>query len=204
MANKEIISLPAMESMTDDTMIPVYQPGAESPAQRMRGAQFKAYAEQSVQGYVRIVEESRAEAEVAAQRAKQFMSYAVAAANSADGFAADAQTSMQAAESSMQAAAESSKSASAASAVAQDSSASALQSAQSADQSSKNAQLFEASAGASAQAAQDERLAAEAARDQAQLAAEKDITDLDDDGKIYTADWVIKGGHPVLVLHEKA
>lgn len=45
MADKEINALPELEAVTDDTLLPVYQPGAVTPAQRMSGAQFRAFAE---------------------------------------------------------------------------------------------------------------------------------------------------------------
>ena len=45
MADKEIAMLPASDGVTDDTLIPVYQPGALDPAQKMTGGQFRAWAE---------------------------------------------------------------------------------------------------------------------------------------------------------------
>lgn len=45
MADKEIVALPESTGVTDETLIPVYQPGAVDPAQKMTGAQFRAFAE---------------------------------------------------------------------------------------------------------------------------------------------------------------
>ena len=45
MADKEISNLPELEELTDDTLIPVYQPGSQNPAQSMSGAQFREFAE---------------------------------------------------------------------------------------------------------------------------------------------------------------
>lgn len=45
MADKQIKELPDLKQVTSDTLIPVYQPGSVSPAQKMNGAQFRAFAE---------------------------------------------------------------------------------------------------------------------------------------------------------------
>lgn len=45
MADREISMLPALDAVTDETLVPVYQPGAQNPAQSMTGAQFRAFAE---------------------------------------------------------------------------------------------------------------------------------------------------------------
>lgn len=45
MADKEIINLPAAPAFCDDAMILVYVPGSTTPAQRLTGAQLRAYAE---------------------------------------------------------------------------------------------------------------------------------------------------------------
>ena len=65
MADKRIVDLPALQKVTDDTLIPVYQPGAANPAQRMSGKQFKEFGEGAVSQYA----ESASNAAAAAQSA---------------------------------------------------------------------------------------------------------------------------------------
>lgn len=65
------------------------------------------------------------------------------------------------------------------------------------------AQDVEVSVSQSASVASAAQAAAEAARDEAKLAAEKDLTDVDDGGKIYSADFIVRNGHPVLILTER-
>lgn len=45
MADKEIVNLPAAPAFYDDAMIVVYVPGSATPAQKITGAQLRAYAE---------------------------------------------------------------------------------------------------------------------------------------------------------------
>lgn len=49
MGDKEISMLPETQGVTDDTLIPVYQPGATEAAQRMNGKQFAEFAVRQVQ-----------------------------------------------------------------------------------------------------------------------------------------------------------
>ena len=67
MADKEIAMLPGSSGVTDDTIIPVYQPGATEPAQSMTGAQFRKWAEDSVQPQVEAAEAAAKEAEKIAE-----------------------------------------------------------------------------------------------------------------------------------------
>ena len=70
MADKEIAMLPGSSGVTDDTIIPVYQPGALEPAQSMTGAQFRKWAEDSVQPQVEAAEAAAKEAEETAKSIK--------------------------------------------------------------------------------------------------------------------------------------
>lgn len=63
MADKEISMLPATTGVTDDTIIPVYQPGALDPAQKMTGAQFRAWAEECVRIFAELAEQHALTAE---------------------------------------------------------------------------------------------------------------------------------------------
>lgn len=51
MADKNIAELPEVAAVTDDTLIPVWQPGAADEAQSMTGQQFREFAEASVKPY---------------------------------------------------------------------------------------------------------------------------------------------------------
>ena len=44
MADKEISMLPALPSLTDETLIPVHNPGSTTPANKMTGKQFADFA----------------------------------------------------------------------------------------------------------------------------------------------------------------
>lgn len=45
MADKQITELPANSGVTNETLFPAYQPGAVAPAQKVSGAQVRAFAE---------------------------------------------------------------------------------------------------------------------------------------------------------------
>jgi hypothetical protein len=51
MADKTIADLPALQAVSDETLIPVYQPGAVDLAQRMSGKTFRRFAEEAVRPY---------------------------------------------------------------------------------------------------------------------------------------------------------
>jgi len=51
MADKNIAELPELAAVTDDTLIPVWQPGAADEAQSMTGRQFREFAENCVTPY---------------------------------------------------------------------------------------------------------------------------------------------------------
>ena len=62
MADKQIVELPMLQALTDETLIPVYQPGALSPAQKMNGKQFSAFAKAAVEEFSSLASESAAAA----------------------------------------------------------------------------------------------------------------------------------------------
>lgn len=76
MADKEISMLPESSGVSDDTVIPVYQPGALTPAQKMTGAQFRRFAIEAVQPQV---DDAKKFAEAAAESAKSINAEAVKA-----------------------------------------------------------------------------------------------------------------------------
>ena len=51
MADKTVADLPALQAVSDETLIPVYQPGAANPAQKMKGQIFRQWAEANVKPY---------------------------------------------------------------------------------------------------------------------------------------------------------
>lgn len=56
MADKQITELPAASGVTNDTLIPVYVPGALTPAQSMTGAQFRQFGADAAQEQVAKVD----------------------------------------------------------------------------------------------------------------------------------------------------
>lgn len=99
MADKEIINLPPLGVLTDDTLIPVYQPGSPSPAQRMTGKQFSEFAEAAARAHAQAAEASKKSAAASAQSAASSASSATAAAKNANQFSNDAAAAKKAAES---------------------------------------------------------------------------------------------------------
>lgn len=71
MADKQIVELPALSQVTDETLIPVYQPGASSPAQRMSGKQFRNFAEETAVQYVSFAQDAAIAAGIAAKKAEE-------------------------------------------------------------------------------------------------------------------------------------
>ena len=65
MADKQITELPAASGVTNDTLIPVYVPGALTPAQSMTGAQFRQFGADAAQVYVEKAESAAERAEAA-------------------------------------------------------------------------------------------------------------------------------------------
>ena len=63
MADKQIVELPHLPAVTDETQIPVYQPGAAEPAQRMSGKQFKEFGESAVVVHVQRAVDAAAAAQ---------------------------------------------------------------------------------------------------------------------------------------------
>ena len=57
-ADREISMLPALDAVTDETLVPVYQPGAQNPAQSMTGAQFKEFAKIAVENEVQLARDA--------------------------------------------------------------------------------------------------------------------------------------------------
>lgn len=96
MADKQITELPAASGVTNDTLIPVYVPGALTPAQSMTGAQFRQFGADAAQEQV-------AKAESAAERAESAKNTAVSAAETVGTAVDDANAAAVAAESSRQA-----------------------------------------------------------------------------------------------------
>lgn len=70
MADKEIAMLPASDGVTDDTIIPVYQPGALEAAQHMTGGQFREWAEHSAKPFADQAESAADRAKAAAEKAE--------------------------------------------------------------------------------------------------------------------------------------
>lgn len=62
---KTIADLPALQAVSDETLIPVYQPGAADPAQKMKGKQFREFAEQAAEQYVDGATDAAGRAEAA-------------------------------------------------------------------------------------------------------------------------------------------
>ena len=52
MADKSIADLPVLQAVDDTTQIPVWQPGATNPAQKLAGSKFREFAEQAAEQYV--------------------------------------------------------------------------------------------------------------------------------------------------------
>ena len=77
MADREISSLPKATQITVDSLLAVFVPGAESPAQAATGQQFANFARESVQEFI-------GQAEAAAEDAKQHKADAESAANRAE------------------------------------------------------------------------------------------------------------------------
>lgn len=96
MADKQITELPAASGVTNDTLIPVYVPGALTPAQSMTGAQFRQFGADAAQEQV-------AKAESAAERAESAKNTAVSAAETIGTAVDDANAAAVAAEASRQA-----------------------------------------------------------------------------------------------------
>lgn len=96
MADKQITELPAASGVTNDTLIPVYVPGASDPAQSMTGAQFRQFGADAAQKYVE-------KAESAAERAEIAKNTAVSAAETIGTAVDDANAAAVAAEASRQA-----------------------------------------------------------------------------------------------------
>lgn len=80
MADKEISNLPELEAVTDETMLPAYQPGAQNPAQRISGAQFREFAQAAVGEHTAAAQQAAQTAQTAAGQAQNA---AGAAANQA-------------------------------------------------------------------------------------------------------------------------
>lgn len=68
MADKQIVELPTVAAVTDDTLIPVYSPGSTDPAQKMTGKQFRAFGADAAQEQVDAAEAAANRAEEAAIR----------------------------------------------------------------------------------------------------------------------------------------
>ena len=96
MADKQITELPAASGVTNDTLIPVYVPGASDPAQSMTGAQFRQFGADAAQEQV-------AKAESAAERAESAKNTAVSAAETIGTAVDNANAAAVAAEASRQA-----------------------------------------------------------------------------------------------------
>lgn len=71
MADKEISQLPSTPAVTSETLIPVYQPGSASPAQKMTGAQFADFAREAAAADVQRAVDAAGEAEAAQQAAQK-------------------------------------------------------------------------------------------------------------------------------------
>lgn len=52
MADKSIADLPVLQAVDDTTQIPVWQPGATNPAQKLAGSKFREFAGQAAEQYV--------------------------------------------------------------------------------------------------------------------------------------------------------
>ena len=69
MADKNIAELPELAAVTDDTLIPVWQPGATDEAQSMTGRQFREFAEASVKPYSNGADAAAKSAAISAETA---------------------------------------------------------------------------------------------------------------------------------------
>lgn len=72
MADKSIVDLPQLSEVTDATLIPVYQPNSDNPAQKMPSSVFRNWAEDAVFPAAKTAQEAAVtatEAEVSAQSA---------------------------------------------------------------------------------------------------------------------------------------
>lgn len=56
MADKQISELPVAEKVTDETLLPVFQPGSVSPAQQMTGKQFREFGEATAAPYAALAQ----------------------------------------------------------------------------------------------------------------------------------------------------
>ena len=65
MADKTVADLPALQAVSDETLLPVYQPGAANPAQKMKGQIFRQWAEACVTPYSTAARADAALAEAA-------------------------------------------------------------------------------------------------------------------------------------------
>lgn len=79
MADKTVADLPALQSLTDDTLIPVYQPGAADPAQKMKGQIFRQWAEACVTPYSNSAQSDAILAEAARSAAQNASAEALSA-----------------------------------------------------------------------------------------------------------------------------
>ena len=52
MADKSIADLPVLQAVDDTTQIPVWQPGATNPAQKLAGSKFREFSEQAAEQYI--------------------------------------------------------------------------------------------------------------------------------------------------------
>ena len=71
MADKSIVDLPQLSEVTDATLIPVYQPNSDNPAQKMPSSVFRNWAEDAVFPAAKMAQEASAVAVGAEAGAKQ-------------------------------------------------------------------------------------------------------------------------------------
>ena len=82
MADKEISSLPKTPQITDDSLLPVYVHGSESPAQAATGKQFADFARNSVKSEVDKASVFATNAEKSAQNSQEAANRSEAARDS--------------------------------------------------------------------------------------------------------------------------
>ena len=98
MADREVSSLPKASQITEETVFPVYVPGSTTPAQAGTGAQFAAFARESVSSEVSKAASNSSSAEKSAQSAATSEKSATQSAYRAEQSASNAQDAREAIE----------------------------------------------------------------------------------------------------------